>query len=163
MKNWIFTLILLASQALVAGQIRTVTKVLTFPPSGGGFTNFFSISSNEVASVVYFKLPGGNLYFTKDDLTHGLSQGGIIAGPASFTAVNPVGTWWTTVPITFEITPQVEKFPPERTVIIPEASTGALVTMECSTNLMHWTTVTNGFYTGTNGARFFRIRADRIP
>jgi hypothetical protein len=61
--------------------------------------------------------------------------------------------------VTFKITP--EAFPPDKTFIIAEGTQGATVTLECSTNLLNWTTATNGFYTGTNGAKFFRISAQR--
>lgn len=161
MKRLLSALFLVTSLATAPAQTRTVTKVLTFPSAG--YTNFFSIGSNEVAAVAYCRAPQGldvRLYCTKDDLTFGANEGGIAAGPAAFTMISLSGSG--AVPVTFEVTPQVQTFPPEKTVIVPEASTGAFITMELSTNLMQWMTVTNGFYTGTNGAKFLRIRADRI-
>lgn len=61
---------------------------------------------------------------------------------------------------TFEIMP--EPFSPDKAVTIPPGLGGATVTLECSTDLVNWTTATNGIYTNLPAAKFFRIKADRI-
>ena len=140
-------------------QIKTVTTAFSLPSSGS--TNyFFSITSNEVAKVAC-RLPNdGTLDCSKDNRTFSIQQGAVIAGPARFSLYVPNAGVYA---LTFQVFFQVENlFPPDKTLIIPEDSTGAFITMESSTNLVDWITVTNGFYTGTNGAKFFRIRGDRI-
>lgn len=62
---------------------------------------------------------------------------------------------------TFEITPQ--PFSPDKTITVPAGPGGAAITMECSTDLVNWTAATNGVYTNLLTARFFRIRAERVP
>ena len=62
--------------------------------------------------------------------------------------------------LTLEIKP--DSFPPDKAVIIPEGS-GAIIVLESSTNLVHWSPATPGMYTNQTGNLFFRIRADRIP
>lgn len=61
---------------------------------------------------------------------------------------------------TFKITP--DQYPPDRTVVVPGGPGGATVTMESSTNLVHWTPDAGGVYTNLPGVRFFRIKLDRI-
>ena len=61
---------------------------------------------------------------------------------------------------TFKITPDQD--PPDRTVVVPGGPGGATVTMECSTNLVHWEPAVGGSYTNLPGVKFFRIKLDRI-
>lgn len=61
---------------------------------------------------------------------------------------------------TFKITP--DQYPSDKTVVVPGGPGGASVTMECSTNLVHWTPADNGAYTNLPGVKFFRIKLDRI-
>jgi hypothetical protein len=82
----------------------------------------------------------------------------VIAGPATIRFCK--GTGGTTSEYaTFRICPQA--FPAEKTEIIPNLSNGATVTFQTSTNLVDWVATTNGIYSGTNGALFFRIKMDR--
>lgn len=78
----------------------------------------------------------------------------VIAGPAVVKLVGRGGM------ATFKITP--DQYPPDRTVVVPGGPGGANVTMECSTNLVHWTPADNGAYTNLPGVKFFRIKLDRI-
>ena len=61
---------------------------------------------------------------------------------------------------TLEITP--EPFPPTKTITIEPGTGGAAITLEASTNLVNWTSATNGVYTNLMEATFFRIKAERI-
>lgn len=61
---------------------------------------------------------------------------------------------------TIRVTP--EAFPPDRSVLVAPGAGGAVIALECSTNLVNWTAATNGVYTNLPVAKFFRIRADRI-
>ena len=63
--------------------------------------------------------------------------------------------------LTLEITP--EAFDPTKTLIVPPGTNQVAVTLECSTNLVNWMVATNGIYGSPIEAKFFRIRADRIP
>ncbi|MCI0744046.1 MAG: hypothetical protein L0Y58_01455 [Verrucomicrobia subdivision 3 bacterium] len=62
---------------------------------------------------------------------------------------------------TFAISP--EAFPADKAITIPAGTGGAQVTLESSTDLVNWASATNGVYTNLTTARFFRIRADRLP
>lgn len=138
-------------------------------------TNSYSLGPNETAEVVSWVNNGGyyglldvekdNSVFTSGSGSFSspagtdgiLSKGLAISGPAML-HLRSYNTN-TKCFVTFKITP--DAFPPDKTFIIPDGTPGATVTLECSTNLLTWTTATNGFYTGTNGAKFFRINAQR--
>ena len=57
--------------------------------------------------------------------------------------------------VTLEITPQ--SFPADQTVIVPPGTNQVYVGLESSTNLVNWSTATNGVYGSPDAARFFRI------
>jgi hypothetical protein len=61
---------------------------------------------------------------------------------------------------TIEVTP--ESFPPDKTIVIPEGG-AANIALECSTNLIDWTTAPLGVYTNQPTVKFFRLRAERVP
>jgi len=63
--------------------------------------------------------------------------------------------------LTFELTPL--SFPPDKTLIVLPGTNGANVTLECSTNLVDWSTATNGVYNNLPSAKFFGIKAERLP
>ena len=79
----------------------------------------------------------------------------VVNGPAEFLIAGYGGGM-----ATFKITP--DQYPPDRTVVVPGGPGGATVTMECSTNLVHWTPAEGGTYTNLPGVKFFRIKLDRI-
>ena len=62
--------------------------------------------------------------------------------------------------VTLEIVP--ESFPPDKAIVIP-AGGGANVALECSTNLIDWVSASPGIYTNVPAAKFFRIKAERVP
>lgn len=62
---------------------------------------------------------------------------------------------------TISITP--ESFPPDKTIILPADTKGAIINLEASGDLINWTNAPAGSYTNLTGNLFFRIRADRIP
>ena len=157
-------LLTLAAGTSLLGQGRITT--ITLETIGlGNKTNILEIGYNEVAEVISYELNSANTSFVKDNKEYFLPAAGrraVIAGPATI-QINGFGNTDRTFRsfLTVQITP--ESFPPDKTVIIPDGTTGATITMECSTNLINWTTATNGFYTGSNSAKFFRIRAERAP
>lgn len=167
-------LIIPSSNSLIA-QERHLMLMLSTPgipwvlsPST---TNEVTIGDNEVAQVVSYKMDataGTGAQFVKpfggSNFVDSFGYGDVIPGPATLRLYFENRTGTTAAPrgrATFKITPVA--FPPDKTFIIPDGTPGATVTLETSTNLLTWTTATNGFYTGTNGAKFFRINAQRTP
>jgi hypothetical protein len=61
---------------------------------------------------------------------------------------------------TFEVLPQA--FPPNQTVMLAPGTNQVAVTMETSTNLVQWSSATNGIYGSPETVRFFRIRMDKL-
>ena len=176
MNTTILTLSLLTSLALDAhAQARYVTlKVDGSSPIGHNATNEVAIAANETFEVVYVPelnfLNSAQLTIIKDGTSFNYrayypdSAGfNSTARPLTMTGPAIVRLVGFSVSIfcTLRITP--ESFQPDKTLIIPADTAGATVALECSTDLLTWQTATNGFYTGTNGAKFFRIRADRTP
>jgi hypothetical protein len=100
-------------------------------------------------AILYYTKPGSSNYYL-------LKTGGCVVGPATisidpgYSSVAGASGW-----ATIKIEPQ--SFPPDKTMILGAGTNTAAITMECSTNLVHWTTCTNGFYGGSNSAMFFRI------
>jgi hypothetical protein len=62
---------------------------------------------------------------------------------------------------TFVVSP--EPYRPDKSITIAPGAGGAVITLECSTDLVNWTATTNGIYTNLSAAKFFRIRAERVP
>lgn len=83
----------------------------------------------------------------------------VVAGPATIRLL--VGNTVNAGLCTIRITP--EAYPPDKSLVVPPGVGGAAITLETSTNLVHWTTSTNGVYTNLPVATFFRLKADRIP
>ena len=61
---------------------------------------------------------------------------------------------------TFRVSP--EAVPPDRTILVPPGTNQTQITLECSTNLVHWFSATNGIYGPLPEAKFFRIKAERL-
>lgn len=84
----------------------------------------------------------------------------IVNGPAvirSYLPVEGVGTAF----LTFEIKP--ERIDPNQAQFIAPADGDVQVKMECSTDLLNWQSATNGVYASPTGAKFFRLRLDKVP
>lgn len=77
-----------------------------------------------------------------------------VAGPATLTVMN--GSIYEPTMATFEIQPT--SFPPDKTLILPPRTNQVYVGLESSTNLVNWSTATNGVYGSPDQARFFRIK-----
>jgi len=80
--------------------------------------------------------------------------GTTVAGPATITP-DYVGAL-----LTVKITP--ESYDPNKTLIVPPGTNQVMITLESSTNLVSWSTATNGVYGSPDAARFFRIRMDKL-
>lgn len=172
-KTALALLMLLAGFHAATAQPRYVTLTVNADSSRGSIvtTNELRLGAGDTAELVTtFTTPGARLDWIKDDKQFEVAVGYItpaslpliVAGPAVLRlSVATNQTHDMPSLITFKIIP--ESFPPDKTLIIPQGTAGATVVLESSTNLIQWTTATNGFYTGTNAAVFFRIRAERAP
>ena len=156
----------------VTAEARVIT-LNTYGPTqfSTGVAEVF-IESYEVGEVVSF--PAGmnansRVEVVKDGMTSVLetvtspNQGRdplVVAGPAVIrlsvygNSANRAGL------CTVRITP--EAYPPDKAILVAPGSGGAIITLECSTNLVNWTTTTNGVYTNLPAAKFFRIKEERI-
>jgi hypothetical protein len=156
-------------------QTRHVTLTINSgAPNWAYQTNSFALGPHDTAELLNWFSRAGTIDIEKDGATFAVdgsvfdarygypldfsaTRGITVAGPAVISYRNTA--WSQKGLVTFKITP--DAFPPDKTFIIPDGTPGATVILECSTNLLTWTTATNGFYTGTNGAKFFRINAQR--
>jgi len=161
----------LAALTLVSiSHARVVTLTAQATGSVVG-TNEVFIEDYELAEIVSFPT-AMNLNSFIDVLKDGqratlqtLAVGGVgfepivVAGPATIRlrVVNNVSAGLCTV----KITP--ESYPPDKSILVAPGSGGAAITLECSTNLVNWMATTNGVYTNLPAAKFFRIKAERIP
>lgn len=165
--------IILALACLVASthlaSARIVTLVHSAPNTVTTNTEF-EVSAGDSAEIVSWVLNETYLTVQKDGVSipylpsqPNYSSRFVIAGPAKFTLTSNAGCCVNvkTAFVTLKVEP--ESFPPDKTIIIPDGATGARIAMEVSTNLVNWTVATNGFYTGTNGAKFFRVVGERVP
>lgn len=88
------------------------------------------------------------------------TEGTIIRGPAIFRTVatpnlnNPPPYNYSAM--TVKITPV--SFDPNKAALLPPGTNQMAVSLETSTNLLHWTLATNGIYGSPDTVRFFRIK-----
>lgn len=151
-----------------------VARDVTLTVGGSGLSEI-SIETNETAEVVSWfpqEVTGTQLDIIKDGLTISFnsSQGLIpragalpvrIAGPAIIRFIAVSGGSPSRGFCTVKVEPAT--FPPDRTLVVPADTGGANISLEVSTNLVHWTTATPGAYTNLQSHMFFRIRAERLP
>ena len=130
--------------------------------NGRGPTNYLYLCYGQTAECVSHGGSGcsvrtkvGNVEFDDFPASH-------IAGPA-IVSIYPSSRddVTTTAWISFEISN--ETFPPDKTLILPEGAPPAVITLQCSSNLVNWTTATNGFYATNAAAKFFRITGTVVP
>ena len=147
------------------GSARTVTLTVT-AQLGETVTNTLDIAEYETVEKVSEYGYSNGLLFQKDNgpwMNFGSGTGRhIVAGPAKLQFIlGPSGAYALSGAVTLLITP--EAFPPDRTITVAPGLGGAAITLECSTDLVNWTATTNGVFTGLPAAKFFRIKAERIP
>jgi hypothetical protein len=166
MKARLFSIpLLMAGCCLASAQTeRYVTITVLSQPTP--LTNQVSIAEGETAEMVSgYNLASGYTtgFFTKDGITLNIGVMGpitVVKGPATF-GVRAIGTSSSVFSIlTLKIKP--ESFPPDKTVILPPGTNQFLVTLESSTNLVSWSTSTNGVYGSPDEARFFRIHMQKL-
>lgn len=84
--------------------------------------------------------------------------GDTVRGPATFSISPQLPNYPSAM--TVKITPQ--SFPPNQTLIVPAGTNQVQISLESSTNLVNWTTATNGVYGSPISANFFRIRLTNL-
>ena len=162
--------IVLVVLAIIATHVsaRTVTLTAT-AQSGQTVTNSIDIQEYETVELVGIfgtmnaidiQKDGPPVNFTSQ--VSGSRGRNIVAGPAKVLLVISAESGPPRYgAVTLVIEP--EAFPPDRTIIVAPGLGGAAITLECSTDLVNWTSATNGVYTNLPSAKFFRIKAERIP
>lgn len=166
------TLLILLGTLLASAQTEryaTITATaVQVPPNDYKATNQISIVEGETAQVVSFLTSGGSgaiSYCQKDGaIFNSISSSGVgangatITGPATFTVVaqgqDNRGL------LTLKIMPNT--FAPDKTLIIPPGTNQFSISLESSTNLVNWSTATNGIYGSPDEARFFRIHMQKV-
>ena len=155
-------LFLTALLALFASQPDAEARVVTVIVTDATPTKEIELSADETVELISTGLNAQNyvgVQVTKDGVTFGLSLSTsapkqILAGPAHITVTKFVpGIQF----CSFSITP--DPFAPDRTIIALPGTNQTSITLECSTNLIHWVSATNGVYGPMPQAKFFRIKA----
>jgi hypothetical protein len=171
-----FILLLLSATKLLAEE-RLVTLVVNWETTHNAaalVTNQTSIQSYESAELLYLQgnaSSGSVVDFIKDDVVFSLdfysmnNSGWIQRKPVAIAGPAVVRLRTTTAMqqsfCTLKISPA--SFPPSQTLIIPPGTNQVSISLECSTNLLSWLPATNGLYSDTNSAKFFRIKAQPMP
>lgn len=122
---------------------ETVELLSALPAASSGPYYTVTITKGERTDTVLF---GNVINFNRPVIVRGPARIGLTGGTSGF--------------CTMKIIP--DTFPVDKTIVIPAGTTGATITLECSTNLIDWVIATNGFYSATNTSTFFRIRAERV-
>ena len=82
----------------------------------------------------------------------------VILGPATVSLV--AGGSSTAAFALFKITPGY--YPIDKAAMVAPGPGGAVVELQCSADLVNWTTVTNGVWTNQPSAKFFRVHLTTI-
>ena len=133
-------------------------KVHTFHDPPGLFSRLRILKDD--ANLTVFPGYVGSSSYQPISASFGTSL--VVAGPATLMFESVFGPRSPGSPaiLTLEITP--DSYPPDKAITLSPGPGGAAITLERSTNLLNWTSATNGVYTNLNEATFFRIKADRI-
>jgi len=161
--NLLAVLTVLVAIAGGAQSERYVT-IIAGPGSGAtATTNQVSVAETETAQVVDFiTVPNGSQKFVvvKDGVTFDKpGQVGppptpsFVKGPAQIILTAGYGQ---RAMLTLRLLP--DSYDVNKTVILPPGTNQVFVSLETSTNLVNWTTATNGVYGSPDYARFFRVK-----
>jgi hypothetical protein len=158
MKSYLF--LILAAGCCVASAQTPQYVTLTVPTNG---TNTYAIAQGQAAEIVSSWLQT-SFTVQKDGFTFGpgvagISAGPILQGPATLNFYLNTTNYGPSF-ITLKIIP--ESYDPNKTIIIPPGTNQVQITLQASTNLINWTTATNGIYGSPDTAQFFRIREDNL-
>jgi hypothetical protein len=168
MKTHMFPiLILVAGCCVVSAQTERYVTVTAKPvePSPRA-TNTCVITEGEAAEIVSMMPNSSYLTIEKDGISFDSyrqatenpgGRGTVIKGPATFRLLAQSST---ASYLTLKVMP--ESFPPDRTLILPPGTDQVQITLESSTNLVQWSSATNGVYGSPDEARFFRIHLQKL-
>lgn len=160
---------------LLAGSLNGLAENVRYVTLEVAATRSFQqlmVATNEVAELTTvlghgfrLELQRGNLYYPilADNTSAGVAKNPAImtVGPASFNFQQYYTGQDGSALATFRITPVVESTPPNKTLVVEPNQGNVAITMESTTNLVEWSTVTNGIYNTTNTATFYRVRMDK--
>lgn len=178
MKTILLVMLLSALGLVAQDRYVTVTLPVAFSSPNDYYpktaTNVIDIAAGETAHLVALLKPergiAANVYVHKNGVVaigypsrnspeyptiYAPADPLVVNGPAKLLVVGYGGGM-----ATFKITP--DQYPPDKTVVVPGGPGGATVTLESSTNLIHWVPAAGGTYTNLPGVKFFRIKMDRI-
>ena len=165
MKYWAVGFLGIALSFIGVASAKHVTLTVAQEPQANApvATNELAIAEGDVAEIrsfPYYANYQSHIVLQKNGQTFWFNpgtEGLIVAGPAKLLLRASGGGGYGIATIKVE----PETFPPDKTVIIP-AGSGARVTLECSTNLTHWSEVHVVTHTNNAANQFFRIKADRL-
>ena len=150
-------LLTVACLITVTARAQVITLVAT-----NGSTPWQIVEPWQTAELISaFPDRSGVIYIEKDGITLSAMLGNGITVPVTIAGPARVKIDGLKFMATIRFTP--EPYPPDKSILVPPGVGGATITLECSTNLVDWTSATNGVYTNQPVAKFFRIKADRIP
>lgn len=136
-------------------------------PSGFGMmhltqTNSLVVKQFEIVELVSVSSISGSLTVTTPTGRFNAFPGATTAYLPPLIVVGPANIVMEAVSgyALFKITPSY--YPFEKASLVMPGPGGAVVTMECSTDLVNWVTATNGTYTNMPAAKFFRINLNKI-
>jgi len=144
-------------------------KVDTRPPVVGSKTNSLLVASNEVAQLIAFPntaatelaiIKDGTVFVFNSNVIDANVQNKpiIFVGPATIELRSTSSQQVSLCSFSIEST----AFAADKAVVIPQDAK-ANIFLECSTDLVTWNPAAPGTYTNVPSAKFFRIRAERIP
>ena len=157
MKPLLFAVVCLIALTCQSQSTRVATIIA--PPNT---TNTFVLQDGEaarVATVSNYNMMFGALFedfwVTQSGYRWHILRDDLFQGPATFYVGSRINGFGTQM-LTLEVFPVA--FDPGKTLIVPQGSNAVSVAMECSTNLVNWTTATNGVYGTPDAAKFFRVK-----
>lgn len=154
------------SETLVVGEneVATVKSYLDWSMNMGNPEQY-------AGAVVMVTRPGTTAAASIDAklALHNFGFFGSSLSPMNFTVAGPASIQlqpWPDVHVDFwalfTIEVQPRPFTPDKATTIGPNAGSVNVVLETSTNLIHWTTATNGIvYTNSPAARFFRIKTEK--
>jgi hypothetical protein len=169
MKTRLSSLVLIVAGCSLASaqtwQYVTLTATPLAPSESA--TNTYAIADAQAAEIISVQSPSfAYLSITKDGVSFPYwraadnnpgGKGTIIQGPATFTLLAQSST---AAYLTLKLMP--ESFPPNQTLILPPGTNQVSITLESSTNLVNWSSATNGIFGSPDEARFFRIHMQKL-
>ena len=148
---------------VASAKYITITVAQQSQANAPEATNEIVVAAGEVAEIKsfpYYANYQSHLVLERDNKSFWFNpgtEGLVFTGPAKLLLRASGGGGYGIATVKIE----PESFPPDKTIILPAGSAGR-ITLESSTNLMHWTAVHVVTHTNTAANLFFRIKAERL-